>query len=60
MVYLDGPEAWDNLSPVLIAGGYTPEVARQTVDEHYKQWDVLIGFGRHFLANPDLVFRVKN
>ncbi|KAL1901127.1 hypothetical protein Sste5346_002194 [Sporothrix stenoceras] len=53
-------DAWDNLAPVLIAGGYTPEVARLTVDEHYKQWDVLIGFGRHFLANPDFVFRIKN
>jgi NADPH2 dehydrogenase len=53
-------EAWDNLSPVLIAGGYTPEVARLTVDEHYKQWDVLVGFVRHFLADPDLVFRIKN
>lgn len=53
-------EAWDNLSPVLIAGGYTPEVARLTVDEHYKKWDVLIGFGRYFLANPDLVFRIEN
>lgn len=53
-------EAWDNLSPILVAGGYTIETARSTVDEHYKQWDVLVGFGRHFLANPDLVFRIQN
>ncbi|KAH6988539.1 NADPH dehydrogenase [Ilyonectria destructans] len=53
-------EAWDNLSPVLVAGGYTPETAGWALDDHYKKWDVLIAFGRHFLANPDLVFRVKN
>ncbi|KJR89031.1 NADH:flavin oxidoreductase/NADH oxidase family protein [Sporothrix schenckii 1099-18] len=53
-------DAWDNQSPVMIAGGYTPETARLTVDEHYQHYDVLVGFGRHYLANPDLVFRIKN
>ncbi|QKD56859.2 NADH:flavin oxidoreductase NADH oxidase family protein [Fusarium oxysporum Fo47] len=53
-------EAWDNLSPVIVAGGYEPETAGLALDDHYKKWDVLIAFGRHFLANPDLVFRVKN
>jgi NADPH2 dehydrogenase len=53
-------ESWDNLSPVLVAGGYTPESAAQALDGHYKKWNVLIAFGRRFLANPDLVFRIKN
>lgn len=53
-------ESWNNLSPVLVAGGYTPQSAAQAVEEHYQKWDVLIGFGRHFLANPDLVFRIQN
>ncbi|KAK7422999.1 hypothetical protein QQX98_001289 [Neonectria punicea] len=53
-------EAWDNLSPVLVAGGYQPDTAGWALEEHYKKWDVMIGFGRHFLANPDLVFRIKN
>jgi NADPH2 dehydrogenase len=53
-------EAWDNLSPVLVAGGYQPETAVLALEGHYKKWNVLVGFGRHFLANPDLVFRVKH
>ncbi|KAH7140231.1 NADH:flavin oxidoreductase NADH oxidase family protein [Dactylonectria estremocensis] len=53
-------EAWDNLSPVLVAGGYKPDTAKWAVDEHYKKWDVLVAFGRYFVSNPDLVFRVKN
>ncbi|KAI6800989.1 NADH:flavin oxidoreductase/NADH oxidase family protein [Hortaea werneckii] len=50
---------WDNTSPVLIAGGFTPESASQTVDEKYPDYDVGIIFGRYFVSNPDLVFRVK-
>lgn len=52
-------EAWNNLSPVLVSGGYRPHTAGWAVEEHYGKWDVLIGFGRYFLANPDLVFRIK-
>jgi NADPH2 dehydrogenase len=29
------------------------------VEEKYKKWDVMVAFGRHFIANPDLVFRIK-
>ncbi|KXJ96208.1 NADH:flavin oxidoreductase/NADH oxidase [Microdochium bolleyi] len=50
---------WDNASPVLIAGGFTPELARRAVDEVYRDHDVGIVFGRHFVSNPDLVFRIK-
>lgn len=50
---------WDNASTVLIAGGFTPESACQTVDEKYPDYDVGIIFGRYFVSNPDLVFRVK-
>ncbi|KAM0324683.1 hypothetical protein ACHAQA_008076 [Verticillium albo-atrum] len=53
-------EAWDNRSPVIVAGGYTPETAQQAADVHYSKWNVLVAFGRHFLANPDLVFRIEN
>ncbi|CAK7202826.1 hypothetical protein SEUCBS139899_005553 [Sporothrix eucalyptigena] len=53
-------DAWNNLSPVVVAGGYTPESAIWAVDEHYKKWDVLVAFGRHYLANPDLVYRIQH
>ncbi|KAK5684985.1 hypothetical protein LTS10_003060 [Elasticomyces elasticus] len=51
---------WNNTSPVFIAGGFTSERARETVDETYHEYDVGIMFGRHFVSNPDLVYRVKN
>lgn len=51
-------EAWDNASPVVVAGAYTPESALVAADNVYARWDVLVAFGRRFLANPDLVYRV--
>lgn len=53
-------DIWDNKSPVLVAGGYEPETAIAAVDGHYSKWDVLVVFGRHFLANPDLPFRIRH
>lgn len=53
-------EAWDNTSPVMVAGGYKPQSAVWAVEEHYKKYDVLVAFGRTFLANPDFVYRLKN
>ncbi|KAM0427887.1 hypothetical protein ACHAPT_007346 [Fusarium lateritium] len=45
--------------PLLIAGGYTPEDARKLVDEKYPEKDIVVIFGRYFLSNPDLVYRIK-
>lgn len=50
---------WENVSPILIAGGFLPESAKQAVDEKYKDYDVITVFGRYFVTNPDLVYRVK-
>ncbi|KAF7532827.1 hypothetical protein G7054_g7632 [Neopestalotiopsis clavispora] len=52
-------DEWDNSSPVLIAGGFTPASAKKAVDEEYKGKDVIIVFGRHFISTPDLPFRVQ-
>lgn len=52
-------DVWDNQSPVLIAGGFRPSSARTLVDEEYKNKDVAVVFGRYFISNPDLVFRLK-
>ena len=49
---------WDNA--LLIAGGYTLEQAKKLVDEKYPHKDIVVVFGRLFLANPDLVFRFQN
>lgn len=53
-------DLWDNQSPVLFCGGFEPETARKFVDEEYKDKDVLAVFGKYFISNPDLVFRIKN
>ncbi|KAJ4252738.1 hypothetical protein NW762_010644 [Fusarium torreyae] len=52
-------ELWDNTSPVIISGGFNSESAKVAVDETYKGSQVLVAFGRYFVANPDLVFRLK-
>lgn len=53
-------EAWNNHSPVIVAGGYSPSTAAWALEDHYRKWDTLVAFGRHFLANPDLVFRIQH
>jgi len=42
--------------PLLSAGAYTPESAAETIDK--KHADAIV-FGRLFIANPDLVERIK-
>lgn len=50
---------WDNATPVLLAGGYTPDNVKEAADSKYGQYDAVFVFGRHFLANPDLVWRIR-
>ncbi|KAI1655126.1 FMN-linked oxidoreductase [Daldinia decipiens] len=52
-------DAWDNISPVLVAGGLQPDVAKRIVDERFKDKDVAMVFGRYFISTPDLPFRIK-
>lgn len=51
-------DLWGNTSPVFIAGGFTPYSALRAVEE-YKDHDVAVVFGRYFISNPDLPFKVK-
>ncbi|KAF2208693.1 hypothetical protein CERZMDRAFT_30249, partial [Cercospora zeae-maydis SCOH1-5] len=54
-------EIWRSTSPVFVAGGFTPEVAKNTVEREYTKQgcEVAVVFGRHFISNPDLVFRIR-
>lgn len=52
-------KAWDHTSPVFVAGGFTADSAKKCADEEYKDYDVVIVFGRYFISNPDLPFRVQ-
>ncbi|KAI9665659.1 MAG: Chanoclavine-I aldehyde reductase fgaOx3 [Bathelium mastoideum] len=53
-------DIWDHQSPILIAGGFRPDSAKRAVDESYRQKDIAIVFGRYFVSNPDLPFRLRN
>lgn len=50
-------ELWKR--PLLIAGGYTLPDAERLVDVDRPDRDIVVIFGRYFLANPDLVYRMK-
>lgn len=51
--------AWGPGRPVILAGGYTGAGARETVDETYAEYEVLVAFGRFFISTPDLPFRLE-
>lgn len=55
-------EAWGDERPVVVAGGYTAEIAMKALAPGgaYDGKKVAIAFGRHFVSNPDLVSRVKH
>lgn len=50
--------AWDARKPVILAGGYTAESARQ-VTEQWGSRDIMVAFGRHYISTPDLAFRIR-
>jgi NADPH2 dehydrogenase len=49
---------WRKTSPIFLAGGFKPELAKRAIEE-YKDHDVAVVFGRYFISNPDLPFRIK-
>ncbi|TID24319.1 NADH:flavin oxidoreductase/NADH oxidase family protein [Venturia nashicola] len=51
--------AWGKQSPIFLAGGFKPKEAYETVDGELKDQDVCIVFGRYWISNPDLVFRIR-
>jgi NADPH2 dehydrogenase len=49
-------ELWNR--PLLIAGGYKLDDAQKLVNK-YPYKDIIVMYGRYFIANPDLVYRIK-
>ncbi|EHK99796.1 putative NADPH dehydrogenase C5H10.04 [Glarea lozoyensis 74030] len=44
-----------------VESGYNGESARKVVEDTYAGHNnIAVGFGRHFLANPDLPFRLRH
>ncbi|KAI1105703.1 NADH:flavin oxidoreductase/NADH oxidase family protein [Jackrogersella minutella] len=52
-------DAWENTSPVLVAGGFRSESGKRLVDDVFKDKDVAVVFGRYFISTPDLPFRIQ-
>ncbi|KAI8960431.1 FMN-linked oxidoreductase [Daldinia sp. FL1419] len=52
-------DAWDNTSPVFIAGGLREDIAKKIADERFKDKEVALVFGRYFISTPDLPFRIQ-
>jgi NADPH2 dehydrogenase len=52
--------AWGESGPVILAGGYTAEKANEALDTTFKGKAVAFAFGRHFISNPDLPFRLAS
>ena len=50
-------EAWGDFGTIILAGGFSPESATEALRKHRKD-NIAIAFGRTFLANPDLPFRI--
>ena len=50
-------DLWDG--PLLVAGGYGAESARVLVDVGRPDKDIAVMFGRPFISNPDLVYRIR-
>lgn len=53
-------EEWGSAKPVLVAGGYNQDNFGQALERDYKDYNVGVVFGRYFLANPDLPFRLRH
>ncbi|KAI1617327.1 hypothetical protein EDD36DRAFT_431104 [Exophiala viscosa] len=51
--------AGGNKTPIVLAGGFTPDSARKVVGEHYAREKLCIAFGRYYISTPDLPFRLR-
>ena len=53
-------EAWGIGAPILLAGGSTVGKTKRVMTELYPRHSIAVTFGRYFISNPDLPFRVQN
>ncbi|KAL3457227.1 hypothetical protein BJX64DRAFT_20610 [Aspergillus heterothallicus] len=50
-------KAYGSDRAIILAGGFSAESAEKMIQAH-STYKIAIGFGRHFIANPDLPFRL--
>ncbi|KAJ5633281.1 NADH:flavin oxidoreductase/NADH oxidase family protein [Penicillium lividum] len=53
-------KAWGPERAILIAGGFKPDTAQRLVEQDYPGYKIAVVFGRYFISNPDLPFRIKH
>ncbi|KAK6379431.1 hypothetical protein LTS17_006349 [Exophiala oligosperma] len=53
-------DEWNKDTPILLAGGFDANRAKRAVECDYKDRKVAIVFGRYWISNPDLPYRLKN
>jgi NADPH2 dehydrogenase len=53
-------EIWGPEAPIILAGGFDADKAKRITSEVYLGDNVLIAFGRYWISNPDLPFRVQH
>ena len=53
-------QSGSDATPVLLAGGFTSESSRRCVDDEHKGKEVAVVLGRHWISNPDLVYRFQH
>ncbi|KAH8700881.1 NADH:flavin oxidoreductase/NADH oxidase family protein [Talaromyces proteolyticus] len=53
-------KAYGNASPVVLCGGFSDKTAVEAAEKYKGEgFDVVVAFGRWFISNPDLPFRLK-
>ena len=52
--------AWRRAGPVILAGGYDKEKADQILQKNVNGDEVALAFGRPFISNPDLPFKLMH
>ncbi|KAM5344272.1 hypothetical protein ACJ41O_012809 [Fusarium nematophilum] len=55
-----GVKAWNKSSPIILAGGYSLDKANHALATDLRDEAVAFAFGRHFISNPDLPYRLAN
>lgn len=53
-------QIWGHSRPLLLEGGYDATSAQEEADLHSPRYNVVLSFGRFFISNPDLPFRIKS
>ncbi|TPX16263.1 uncharacterized protein E0L32_003912 [Thyridium curvatum] len=53
-------KTWAKTGPLILAGGYTGKKANEALETRLSGESVAFAFGRHFISNPDLPFRLTN